>query len=72
MFLKDKISSELKRREALYNQIQAKQGFEDLDKTEAQEKTTEHCDEKEKNKKKTGFRKFSLNQNDGFLEKLAA
>jgi hypothetical protein len=31
-FLKDKINAELKRREALYNQLQAKQGFEDLDK----------------------------------------
>lgn len=31
-FLKDKISAELKRREALYNELQAKKGFEDLDK----------------------------------------
>ncbi len=31
-FLKDKINAELKRREALYNEIQAKKGFEDLDK----------------------------------------
>jgi hypothetical protein len=31
-FLKDKISSELKRRESLYNELQAKKGFDDLDK----------------------------------------
>lgn len=31
-FLKDKINAELKRKESLYNELQAKKGFEDLDK----------------------------------------
>lgn len=31
-FLKDRINAELKRREALYNELQAKKGFEELDK----------------------------------------